>query len=123
MDGDLKAGDVVRLKSDGRDMSVSTIGDGMTKTGIVCVWMSEEDVPGCHTFTPAVLELVKPSTSDGAGIGPGDVVRLKSGGCQMHVTAVDTMASGSVVCVWQKAGGETKTWSFVRCVLDLVREA
>ena len=57
---ELKAGDIVMLKSGGHPLSVVEVSDG----NVACVWMGNEGDLFRETLPLAVLERAEPDTSD-----------------------------------------------------------
>lgn len=52
-----KAGDVVRLKSGGAQMTVEDVGEATANEGAVwCIWFDKSELVQRHTFSPVVLE-------------------------------------------------------------------
>lgn len=59
MKAEIKAGDVVRLKSGGPAMTVGSVAENQGRVYCYCLWFDQNDVLSKHEFYKEALKLVK----------------------------------------------------------------
>jgi uncharacterized protein YodC (DUF2158 family) len=69
----IEPGAVVRLKSGGPSMTVSSVGDNWGEPGVWCDWFDEKQNPQTKVFKPHQLELVPPARKGPLHGNPGSV--------------------------------------------------